>query len=67
VQTRIVHFDGCRSWPTASQQLGQALSRVGRKDVPGPLVDVHSAADVDGSGVDADHNKICVASPAPRQ
>jgi hypothetical protein len=45
VDAQVVYFDGCPSWRTARERLGEALTRIGRQDVPVGLVEVRSAAD----------------------
>jgi hypothetical protein len=50
VDARVVHFDECPYWRGASEGLGEALTRIGRPDVPVRLVEVGSETDARKSG-----------------
>jgi hypothetical protein len=45
VDARVVYFDECPCWRTAKERRGEALTRIGRSDVPVTLVEVRSEAD----------------------
>jgi hypothetical protein len=50
VDARVVYFDECPCWRTAVERLGEALTRVGRPDVPVTPVEVRSETEAQVSG-----------------
>jgi hypothetical protein len=50
VDARVVYFDGCPCWRTADERLAEALTRIGRPDVPVTRVQVESETDARASG-----------------
>lgn len=50
MDARVVYFDDCPCWRTADERLGEALTLVGRSDVPVTLVEVGSETEARVSG-----------------
>lgn len=50
MDARVAYFDDCPCWRTAEERPGEALTLVGRPDVPVTLVDVRSQTEARVSG-----------------
>jgi hypothetical protein len=50
MEARVVYFDGCPSWRTASERLREALARVGYPAAPVVLTRVESDAEAAAAG-----------------
>ena len=50
MDARVLYFDECPGWRTAHERLREALTLIGRQDVPVTLVQVRSEDDASASG-----------------
>ena len=49
MEVQVLYFNGCPSWRTARQRLGEALAQMGRVDVPVGLTPIQTEAEARAS------------------